>query len=364
MSDLRPTPFHVRSARLSRGNRWTARNGWLLAADYGDAHAEALAARMSAVMADITSRWRIRIEGARAAEFLSRLCTKDVSALEPGASVKTLWLSDGGGVRGAGVVARFGAENFLLAASSSDIDWISRAASAFDVHIRDVSQEEAGLALIGPSVPDIWRAAGLDASIEPLEFRKLFWQGLDIALSRLGEHGGYEIWCARKDAPSLWDCITSAGENFGLLPAGATAMDILDIERGVARPVRDYEPARDGFAATPTPRSLGLENLIDTDHTIFNGRAAYLAAREKEVMRLTGIEFDSETKPVTKTLHSGNRSIGTILATTYSPALRRIIALAQVEAAFSVPKTALSLTSTDGPATARVVELPFLANPA
>lgn len=361
--DVRATPFHARTAVLNRGNNWLNRNGWTLAAGYGDANAEALAARMSAVMADITWRWRTQIEGARAAEFLSQLVTKDASRLSPGQSLKVLWLTDGGGVRGAGAIARFGQNDFLLAASAPDFDWVAHAAARFGVNVRDVSENECGLALIGPYAGEILKAAGLDAGLEPLAFRKLFWRGLDVTLSRWGEHGGFEIWCKADDAFLVWDRIVRAGEAFGLLPAGIEAMDILDLEKGIARPGRDYKPARDGFAAQPTPHSLALESLIDDEHKTFNGRAAYLAGREKETKHLIGIESDSETPTTLGMLRYGEQNAGRILACGYSTALRRAIALAQVEAKFAKPGTVFLLVLPQGNAVARAVELPFLETP-
>jgi hypothetical protein len=52
-------------------------------------------------------------------------------------------------VRGAGVIARYGRESFLLAASAPDLDWIAEAAAAYDVKLRDMN-DEGGLAIVGP----------------------------------------------------------------------------------------------------------------------------------------------------------------------------------------------------------------------
>ncbi len=126
--NLRATPFHARAAETNRGNDWRTRNGFTLARIYSDAADEALAARSRASLADISWRWRVMLEGARAGEFLSHLATRDASTLEPGRALKALWLSDGGGVRGAGAIARYGKESFLLvsAARRSRLDRVCR----------------------------------------------------------------------------------------------------------------------------------------------------------------------------------------------------------------------------------------------
>jgi aminomethyltransferase len=367
---VRATPFHTRAAAANRDNAWTTRNGVTLSSSYEDAGDEALAARMRVAIADISWRRRTMIEGPRAGEFLSRLLTRDPNKLDPGNALKALWLSDEGGVRGAGAVARYGKESFLLVSAAPDGEWIATAASSFAVQLRDVSETEGGLAIVGPYARATLAAAGLEAELEPLAFRKLFWRGLDVTLSRWGEHGGYELWCKPDDGIVVWDRLMRAGVTFGIEPAGLAAMDLLDIEAGIARPGRDYAPAREAFAKGPTPLALGLESLIDDDHRGFNGREARLRARLTETRRFAGIEFDGDTPaPFTPLLRDG-RVVGQTLTSAYSPVLRRAIALAQIDMTAIQPGTALSLTlapSRDIPeirtVAARVAGLPFLPAP-
>lgn len=353
---VRATPFHSRAAAANRLNGWANRNGYTLAAQYGDANAEALAAHTTAAMADISWRWRVMIEGARAEEFLTRLLTRNPAKLAPGQAFKALWLTDRGAVRGAAAVARFGRESFQIIATQSDLDWIARGASLFEVQVRDV--EEGGLTIIGPYANKIFAAAGFGDPLEALTFRKNFWRGLDITLSRFGEHGGFEIWCKPDDAPVVWGRVVKAGEPFAMKPAGLNAMDVLDLEAGVPRPERDYETARDGFATAPTPFDLKLESLIDDDHLLFNGRAACFSTPRTRTR--VGIEFDDD-KPSSHTalLRNGQR-VGQTMNSLYSPALQRAIALAIVDVAAAEPNTALVLP--DG-RSAQVCALPFLPSP-
>jgi aminomethyltransferase len=366
---VQPTPFHIRAAASNRDNAWVVRGGFTLSLAYDDAGDEALAARTRVGMADISWRWRTAIEGPRAGEFLARLLTRDPGKLEPGASVKALWLGDAGGVRGACAVARFGRESFQIVSAQPDRDWIAKAASAFAVEPREIA-EEGGLALIGPYARATLLAAGLDAEMEPLSFRKLFWRGLDVAVSRWGEHGGYELWCKADDAVVVWDRLMRAGAAFGIQPVGLAAMDLLDIEAGIARPGRDYAPAREAFAAMPTPPSLGLETLVDESHKGFNGREAWLRSRLTEKRRLVGLALHGDTPAPFTPLSRDGKPVGHTLTSAYSSALRHAVALAQVEVSSVQPDTALSLVlppSRDAPelrtAAARVVSLPFLAAP-
>jgi aminomethyltransferase len=364
---IRATPFHARTSASNPFNRWATRNGFTLAQDFGNAQAEALAARTGVAILDISWRWQIYLEGANAALCLSHATTKNMSALDPGESAKALWLNDGGAVRGAGVIARLAQEKFLLVSAASDRAWFAEVTRQFQVALQDITGEQGGLALVGPFAKPLLGAAGLDADIEPLAFRKLFWRGLDITLSRWGEHDGFEIWCKADDCSILWDRLMRAGAPFAACPAGLLASDILDVEAGIARPGRDYRTASDGFTSDPLPEFLGIESLIDSQHLIFNGRNAWLAARNSVNSALVGIEIDSEVPASFAPLAYCGKVSGHTLTSVHSPALRRAIALARVEKPLAVPGTEFSVTlplSLENPTqqavAARVVKLPFV----
>jgi len=367
---LPATPFHSRAAAANECNAWITRNGFTLAARYSDAGEEALAARLRVAIADISWRWRITLAGDAASEALHRLFTRDAAALEPGQSLKALWLNDNGAVRGAGLIARYGKHSFLLAATAEDAAWIAAAAAQASATMRDVSAESGGLAVIGPYAAAVLARAGIDPALKPLAFRRVFWRGLDVTLSRWAEHNGYELWCKVEDGPLVWDRIVSAGAPYGILPAGVEAMDLLDVEGGVARPERDYDDARDREAKGPTPRSLGLESLIADDHTGFTGRAGWLANREQEKFTVAGLEIESDEPCTLGQVFADERVVGHVLASRYSSALRRAIALAQIERASAKPGTsaAVILAATRQhpefrAAPARVAALPFLEAP-
>lgn len=363
---IRATPFHARTAEANRDNHWTVRNRFTLPLQFGEPAAEAAAARFGVVMADISWRWRVVLEGARTRELVQRLFTRDAAALSPGQALKALWLSDGGGVRGAGVVARHGRQSFQLVAAAEDAAWISSAAALFGVIARDVTEDEGGLALIGPYAGKLVAALGLDAALEPLALRKFLWRNLEVTLSRFGEQGGYELWCKSEDATLLWDRVARAGEAFAILPAGQIAMDTLDLEAGVPRPGRDYDGA--SAADEPLAGELRLAALIDAEHLGFNGRAAAMAARPKR--RLVGLALNTVVPaPFTPVLANGT-VVGRTLSSLYSPLLRRALALAQLDEAHAAPGTRLTLAL---PAArdvllptvtaASVVDLPFLPSP-
>ncbi len=346
--NLRATPFHARVAETNASNAWENRGGCTLAR--GDPQ-DAPAARFGAIMADVSWHWRATISGARAGEFVSRLLTRDPSRLQPGEALKALWLNDAGGVRGLGAILRLGPHSFLLVSVENDLSWIADAAGLYGVTVRDVTQDAGVLAIVGPAAGKVLAAAGLEADLGPLAFRRFFWRGLDVALSRLGV--GYELWCQPDDALIVWDRIVKAGHSFALRPAGQCVLDILDLESGLVRPGRDFVPVRDGFSPEPSPGSLGLGALVDREHA-FNGRAGVAGPGKV----LAGILLDCETPVPHAVLTRSGVAVGRTLDSLVSPALRRAIALAVLEA--GAPGTALTV----GSIVCRTAALPFLPFPA
>jgi aminomethyltransferase len=364
----RATPFHIRTAEFNRDNAWAQRCRFTLPEHFGDPSAEAMAARFAVTVSDISWRWRLRLEGTRVLDLAQRLFTRDPSSLVPGAALKALWLSDGGGLRGAGLAARLDKQALQLVSACEDHVWIAGAAGIFGVEIHDMTEEEGGLALIGPYAARLFATLGFDPALEPLAFRRVDWRGLDVTVSRFGEHSGYEIWCKADDAPLVWDRVMRAGAPFALRPIGLDAMDILDLEAGIPRPGRDYDGAIATDASGPHPAELRLATLIDADHLAYNGRQGLIAAKPKR--RLVGLAFDGETPAPFAAIHAGSIEIGRTLSSCWSPALRRAIALAQIDEDKAHAGTAVSLAI---PATrerllptmaaARIVDLPFLAPP-
>ncbi len=262
---------------------------------------------------------------------------------------------------------RYGRQSFQLVSAAQDPDWIASAAARFGVTMHDMTEEEGGLAIVGPYAARLIAALGIDPALEPSAFRRESWKTIDVTLSRFGELGGYEIWCAAPDAPLVWDRVARAGEPFAILPAGLDAMDTLDIEAGVPRPGRDYDGASDPNAVEPLAGELRLAALIDAEHTGFNGAKAALAATPR--LRLVGLVIDSAVPaPFTPVTIEG-RTIGRTLSSRYSPLLRRAIALAQIETACAVVGTAVQILLPASRnmlptlAAARIVDLPFLPPP-
>ena len=352
----RASAFHVRTAEHNLANAWTARGTFTLAARYGDPRQEALAARAAAALIDASFMTRLRLHGAGAAKLLSAACAFDAEALAAGSSRRVFWRADGGGVRGIGMAARFGATNFVLRSLDSDGAWFDAAARRFDASVRDETTEKGLLFLLGPAAAELLAGAGLReaARLEPGNHAVISWRGFNVTVSRWSTLAqalsGYEISCANEDAITVFDRLWRTGQDFALTLAGQEALDILLLEQGVLIPGADFTPARELKAREPSPASLGLSDA---------GRGTPRV--------LVGLEFDSDEPMAHAPIVQNGAIAGATLRSAYSPALRRAIALAQLDRAQASIGNAVvvrRLTPAGNvDAVARVAALPFIGPP-
>jgi aminomethyltransferase len=343
---LRPTPFHARMAEHNRGNAWVARGGFSLPAHFGAPLEEMLAARVSAILFDASHYQRLRVHGAGATAFLSMALGCDAGAIPTGHSRPVIWRGEAGGLRGNGLLARFGENNYVLSGFTCDTPWFAAQAPRFHAVVRDETPEKGILALGGPYAAAVMKSAGFAIADDllPGMHRAGVWGDIPVLVSRWSPLGGFEITCAPEDGTLVFDRLWNAGRNFGLMPAGQEAVEALLLEAGVVLAEVDYTPARTAFAAAPDPAMLGMSH-----------------APSAQILR--GILLDADhPAPFAPVLREG-RTIGATRRSAYSPALCRAIALAQIDASIEPGTTVRVSGIINGkPAElpARIVTLPFL----
>ena len=70
-------------------------------------------------------------------------------------------------------------------------------------------------------------------------------------VSRTGYTGelGYEIFCHPSKAAEVWDTVMKAGEEFGIVPMGLDALDLVRIEAGLVFANYEFDDQTDPFEA-------------------------------------------------------------------------------------------------------------------
>jgi len=387
------TPFHERTFALCASLNYRDWAGYYTVSSYETHHEhEYNAIRNAAALIDISPLFKYNVEGRDAERLVNRVITRDVASMDVGQVYYTPWCDEQGFVIDDGTVTRLEEQRFRWTAAEPNLRWLTQNAAGLDVRIDDISEATAALAVQGPLSARVLRECS-DADIDALRYfraTRARIDGVRVDVTRTGYTGdlGYEIWVPRAGAVTVWDALVRAGRPFGLKPAGMLALDVARVEAGLLLIDVDFVSSRKAMNADQrsTPDELGLRRLVQLDKARFVGRAAIGAERDRGLRRkVVGLEIvwpDVEAlyekaglAPVAPPAASRmavpvrrlGRQIGRATTTTWSPILKRLIALATIDARFVDPGTRVDFEITiDGVrhfAGARVTPTPFF-NPA
>src|SRR5947209_3695457 len=210
--------------------------------------------------------------------------------------------------------------------------------------------------------------------------------GIPVDISRSGYTGdlGYEIWVPWDDAVKVWDAVMEKGKQFDIHAAGMLALDVARVEAGLLLIEVDYNSAKKALIESQkySPYELGFGKMVHLEKENFIGKAALAQQQKQGVPRqFVGLEIDwpevearyeefgltpaapSQASRVAVPLYVGDKQVGKATTTTWSPLLKKMIALASVDTGHSQPGTRLQMEITIEAmrqnVTARVVKLPF-----
>ena len=153
--------------------------------------------------------------------------------------------------------------------------------------------------------------------------------GINCFLSRTGYTGedGFELYVAKEKTKTLWEAILNDGGPEGLLPIGLGARDTLRIEMGY--PLHGQE-----LSTTITPMEAGLGWAVKTAKSqSFPGQSILRAQKENGTSRKL-CAFLVEDRRQARTgadIYQNQRKVGVVSSGTFSPHLKKPIAMAFVE---------------------------------
>ena len=390
------TAFFPRAAPLNRKQQWREWSGFFAASVYDDSHEiEYNAIREAAALIDVSPLYKYLVSGPDATRLVDRVITRDAEKLAVGRVYYTSWCNEDGRVVDDGTVGRLDEQTYRWTAADPSLRWFRMNARGLDVEIEDVSERVAALAVQGPLSRDVLEAATETAWGDLKYFGRRAAQvgSITVDVSRTGYTGdlGYEVWVDGADAVEVWDAFVRAGAAYGARPAGMLALDVTRIEAGLILIEVDFDSVRRALIPEQSfsPFELGiLGRFVDFEKSAeFVGRRALEREQERggPPRRLVGVELDWEpleelyrAKGLTPTLDSAasrdpvplyvrGRQIGKATSTTWSPILKKVVALASLDAGHSEIGTRIDVEWTvearRSRTSATVVELPFF-NPA
>ena len=314
--------------------------GFEMPLDYGSVVAEHTAVRTDCGVFDLSHLGMLVLRGPAAAEVLQATLTNDIAALPAGRAHYSLCLDADAGVVDDLLVYHLDWGYFVVP-NAANVAAVRKAleeeAQGRDVEVVDVRGELACLAVQGPRSDEVMAMAGLDVSgLGYLDCRELDLPstGPDAVgdqpsgpvagvLARSGYTGerGYEIFCTADKAPTLWDRLVAADAR----PAGLGSRDTLRLEMGY--PLHGQDLSVD---TSPVEARLGWAVKPGTG---FRGEEAYVRLREQgPARRLMGLSVTGRGVPRAHCLiRRGDAVVGDTTSGTFSPTLRRGIALGYLD---------------------------------
>jgi aminomethyltransferase len=351
------TPLHERTFPLCESLNYREWSGYYTVSAYESHHEhEYNAIRNAAALIDVSPLFKYMVTGPDAARLVDRLITRDVSKMAVGQVFYTPWCDEHGKVIDDGTVSRLADQTFRWTAADPSLRWFRQNAEGMNVRIEEVSEEIAAVALQGPTSARLLGAAA-SADIDRLKYFRVTSgtiAGVPVDISRTGYTGdlGYEIWMPASRALEVWDALIEGGRPFDVKPAGMLALDVARIEAGLLLIEVDFFSSRKAMIPSQayTPYELGMGRLVSLDKGRFIGQRALRAEHARGPARqIVGLEVDwndvekiydsaglapavaATASRIATPVYRNGRQIGKATSTTWSPVLKRMIALACVD---------------------------------
>lgn len=352
------TAFHERTFPLCESLNYREWSGYYAVSSYEPHHEhEYNAIRNAAALIDISPLFKYRLSGKDATRLVDRIITRDMRKVSVGQVIYTPWCDEAGKVIDDGTVSRLEENTYRWTAADPSLRWFTQNAAGLDVKIEDISETVAALALQGPTSARLLRTLAPDAPLADLKYfrvTKAILAGVPVEISRTGYTGdlGYEIWVPAEQALKVWDVLIEAGRAFDIQPAGMLALDVARVEAGLLLIEVDFNSSKKALIDEQkySPFELGLGRLVSLDKGRFVGQTALKAEHTRGHAReIVGLEIDwpeVETHyeavglpPAVSPIASrvavpvfrDGRQVGKATSSTWSPTLKKMIALATVE---------------------------------
>ncbi len=330
---------------------------------YSSISEEHLAVRNYCGVLDISHMGRLIFEGKGSAPFLDYLVPSNVLNIAIGKGVYTVLCNDSGGIIDDIIIFRIsGAKYFVVVNATNlqkDLDWFNQH-NKLGVKISDMTAQSAMIAVQGPKAVDVLgKSLSIDATnMQRFAIAEYSIDGALCLISRSGYTGedGFEIVIMETSyedstkALGIWDKLRSYE---GLKPCGLGARDTLRLEAGLCLYGQDLNDSI-------SPIEAGLAWTVSKDKGDYIAKSI-IAGQMQSGTRISriGIEMVSQGIPRKGyTIYKGEK-IGEITSGTFSPLLKKGIAMGYVPSEFAKVGENIEVEIRGQRATAKIVKPPF-----
>jgi aminomethyltransferase len=335
--------------------------GWSMPLQYSGVMEEHEAVRTHAGLFDLTHMAEIEIKGPDRASFVQEMTTNDCSRLLVGQALYSCLCGHDGGILDDLLVYRWDDSYWIVANASNRAKvwgWLSEHAKGRDVVLDDLTLSTALIALQGPKAEQVLAPHVGELNLAELDFYHALHgavMGRPAVISRTGYTGedGFELYVDNSYAVDIWNGLLDSDDK--VKPIGLGARDTLRLESGFALYGNELNEQR-----TPYDVSLAWVTRTETDPPPLVAEALR-AAKERATTCLVGLEMEGRNVPrAGYPIHFEGRPIGEVTSGSFSPTLKKGVALGIVERAARASGTELEILVRGKPQPAKVVALPFV----
>jgi glycine cleavage system T protein (aminomethyltransferase) len=366
---LRKTALNATHRRL--GAKMVDFGGWDMPVEYSGLIAEHMAVRTGVGLFDVSHMGDIQLRGPGSLAAVQHISMNDAARLAVGQAQYSAMLYPEGTFVDDIIVHKFSDNDYLFVINAGtrekDYNWIRTQARPFDCHVSDYSDYYTQLAIQGPRAQETLQKL-TSADLSKVKFYWFTWGtvcGLpNTLIARTGYTGedGFEIYIP-SDVPTserVWNEVTEAGKEFGIVPCGLGARNTLRLEAAlslygheISETINVFEAGLDRFCKLEKGSFLGSDALKKVQNSGGPERKLVgLEVIERGIARDGYRVFDLEGKP-----------IGSVASGSPAPFLKKNIALAYVPRSFAEIGTEVAVEIRSNPVKARVVPIPFYRKP-
>ncbi|MHA6250988.1 glycine cleavage system aminomethyltransferase GcvT [Oceanobacillus sp. CAU 1775] len=366
MTELKRTP--VFPEYKAYGGKTIDFGGWDLPVQFSSIKEEHLATRTKAGLFDVSHMGEILVKGNKAAEFLQKMTTNDISKLVPNKAHYTFLCYENGGVVDDLIVYMLGDNEYLLVVNAAntekDYEWLVKHNTYNDEEIEIVNESDnyGLLAIQGPLAEAILQEV-TDTDLSSIKFFQ-FADEITIhsiedkaLISRSGYTGedGFEIYISPKSVGKLWNLLLEKGKDKGLVPAGLGARDTLRFEANL--PLYGQELSE---SITPIEAGLKFAVKVDKDSDFIGKSVIEEQINNGPERKIVGIEMIDKGIPRTGyDVIYEDKVIGSITSGTQSPTLEKNVGRAIIQTEHAEIGNELLIQVRKKQLKAKIVPTPF-----
>ncbi len=361
MSDKRTALY---DKHVSLGAKMVPFAGFEMPVQYTGVTEEHFAVREKVGIFDVSHMGQFFIEGPAAKDLLQFVTTNNVDTLEHGKAQYSCLPNGNGGIVDDLIVYKMEDEKYFVVVNASNIDkdWnhISKYNEKFGAIMTNASDEMSLIAIQGPKATETLQKL-TDTNLSEIPYYHFTVGSVtgvsDVIISNTGYtgSGGFEIYFKNENAEKLWNELTKAGEEFGLIPCGLASRDTLRLEKGFCLYGNDIDDT-----TSPIEAGLGWITKFEKD---FVDKELFAKQKEEGITRkLVGFEMQERAIPRHDypVVDAEGNVIGKVTSGTMSPMRNIGIGMAYVDKPNFKLGSDIFIQIRNKNIAAKVVKMPFV----